>query len=67
VNQAKTLLSDTDKRIQARASKPQGSGLLADKLAAQKKAGMKGALQQASEENRRARDADAVAETRNYN
>jgi len=44
-----------------------GTDKLSEQLAAQKKAGMKGALQAASEENRRTRDSDAQAEVRNYN
>ncbi|KAE9962688.1 hypothetical protein BLS_002541 [Venturia inaequalis] len=52
---------------EARANKSQGSGPLAAKLAAQRKAGMQGALRDAANENRRARETDAVAETRQYN
>ncbi|TID21655.1 gb [Venturia nashicola] len=55
------------KAAEARANKSQGSGPLAAKLAAQRKAGMQGALKDAANENRRAREADAVAETRQYN
>jgi predicted FMN-binding regulatory protein PaiB len=52
--------------MQARAAKTGGTDKLSQNLAAQKKAGMKGALEQASEENRRQRENDAVAEARNW-
>jgi hypothetical protein len=51
-------------RLQVRAAKAQGSGKLAEQLAAQKK---ENALEQAAYENRRAREADAAQEARNWN
>jgi len=55
-----TLLS------QARANKP-SSGDLQKKLDAQKRQTNNQTLQQAADENRRAREADQATETRNYN
>ena len=54
----------TDARVQERAKKSQVSGGLAGQLAAQKK---QNALEQASYENRRAREIDTVAQARNWN
>lgn len=53
-------------RKQARATKQQGQGKLADQLAAQKKGGMQAALKDASYENQRQREADASQEARNW-
>jgi hypothetical protein len=58
--------NSTDKGRQARAQKKHLSPL-EQKLAAEKKKGMTGALQDASEENRRHRETDAANEARNYN
>ncbi|KIW06538.1 uncharacterized protein PV09_02969 [Verruconis gallopava] len=52
---------------EARAAKTAGgSDKLSQNLAAQKKAGMKGALAEAANENRRQRENDAAAEARNW-
>ncbi|OCK76276.1 hypothetical protein K432DRAFT_446140 [Lepidopterella palustris CBS 459.81] len=52
---------------EARATKTSGTGQIGKKLDEQKRQTRKSTLEQASWENRAARDADAVAETRNYN
>jgi predicted FMN-binding regulatory protein PaiB len=51
---------------QARANKIAGTDKLSQNLAAQKKVGMKGALEQAAEENRRTREIDQLAQERNW-
>ena len=53
-------------RVQARASKPGGTDKLSQQLAAQKKAGMKGALADAADENRRHREIDQAAQERQF-
>lgn len=47
-------------------AKPGGTDKLSQNLAAQRKAGMKGALADAAEESRRQRENDATAEARNW-
>lgn len=43
-----------------------GTDKLSQNLAAQRKAGIKGALEQAADENRRQREIDASAQDRNW-
>ncbi|KAI9686017.1 MAG: hypothetical protein M1822_004000 [Bathelium mastoideum] len=55
-----------DERSKERASKAQGKGALGKKLDAQRQQTRTNTLEQASRENRLARDADAAAQTRNW-